>query len=295
VTQPPVPIPTKPAPVPPRPAHFGDRIIPATTWAGHHGVPPLTIALTGDSGDGKTTGALSFPDTLFLVSDPNTGKMLSAGVDFVSIGGTDYPVFEKEILPAIARRDPYFERYRTIVLDSASFLQLDIRDTIPDLDDEKKTRGAYAQLKRDTTEPLRKLTKLAIAPRPGAYVWNVVVTCHLQGMYDTIKTDSRGGTEQRLSHFAPLLEGKARDLFNPYFNTVLLMQSGKVEVPDKGGKAQPPETRYFAYTKSPDTKKFFVKDSVGGPPGRWNRLPPKLDVTDRPLYQALTEAWGFPK
>jgi hypothetical protein len=301
VTKPPPPTPpragvlTTPTGAPPAPLDWRERIIVPS--ADDDGPPALSVQLTGEYGVGKSEGALSFPDCLCILADPNAGRVKSRGVPYVSIAGdADYDAFMRDILPRLEVRDPYFEKYKTIVFDSLSFNQIDVRETVANIDDESRSRGAYAQLKRDTIKPLNILSKLPKAPKKGAYVWNVVVVCHLALYMKEIKSTGTGGkqvTQQIPLGWKPLLEGGSRDLFNGFGDTILVMKKEKVTVGQSNTSPGTQETRYFAYSQEPDAL-YYCKDSVGYG-GKWNQLPPRLDITGKSLYDELTAAWGFPK
>lgn len=275
--------------VPPARLDWRDRLIPPSPVEA--GPPAIVLGLTGDSGDGKTTAALSFPKPLVLHADANDGRLKASGVPYIAIGGGgSFTVFEREILPAIDRRDPWFETFDTIVLDSASFFQMDVREGI-DFEDEKRSRGAYGKLKRDTLEPVRKVVKMAVAPRPGAKVWNVVVTCHRALFMKEIRSTGGQTKTQVPDGYKPLLEGASRDMFNAYFNTVISLRSKKVAAPGLvDGRPAPAQLRFFAQCER--DAEYFAKDSIGGQ-GRYKRLPAEFDWTDCSFYDTLVKLWGM--
>jgi hypothetical protein len=290
------PPPSSPIGAPPGPPiDWRDRIVLPS--ADPTVAPALNVALTGEYGCGKTLGALSFPDPLLIHADRNAGRITASGVPYINIAGDDdYAAFVADVLPRLRGRDREFEKYKTIVYDSLSFNQQDIREGVPFMDDETRTRGAYAQLRRDTLSPLNVLSTLPVAPRQGAYVWNVVVVCHLSLRMKEIRSTGQGGrqiTTQIPLGYQPLLEGNSRELFNGYFNTILVLKKEKVTVGAGGNNPGQQQTRYFAYSQEPDNL-YYTKDSVGYG-GKWNPLPPKLDVTGKSLYDELCAAWGFPK
>lgn len=282
------------------PTDFRDRIIyphrPEDGVPGDDFTSRLVVTLAGEVASGKTTAAASFPDPLFLLSDPNKARHEAMGVPYLPIGGeSGYRRFAEEILPAINRRDPFFTKFQTIILDTVSFLQFDIRDTIENLDDPKKTRTAYGELKRSTLEPLRVVGKLAVPPKPGAHTWNVVFNVHIGLVYKEI-ADTGSGRERRIpDKYKPLLEGAARDGYGAAMDTSLLIQSEMVQVAEPG-KALRTERRFYAYSQPPPSEATLYStlcyDRVGGK--LWKKLPPRIDITDRSLYEELCRCWGLP-
>lgn len=259
------------------------------------GIPRISVAFIGDYGQGKSFCACSFPDPVVISWDPNRGTAEKMVGQERIIVPESYAQYQREILPAIVNR--LFDEkslgfpVQTIVEDTMSFKFQALAEETPVNPRNKFEK--WQKIKTTARQDTRKLLAITrpLASDPTRPTYNLVGTWHLTKEYE-----ENDDGPSKLIDVVPAFEGGFRDDLPKMFDCVFYCEATHalrknekgVVVTGPDGRAER-EATYFVHTVNPD-QFIRTKESIGGPPGKWNRLPARLDGT----YQSLAKAWGFP-
>lgn len=209
----------------------------------------FSIAYGGESGTGKTTNALSYPEPIRgIYADVNKATVIgeiNKGRDIVLTTLTAWREYEDLFVPAVENR--LFD-CATIVVDTLDFLSNMMWESIQG-GREKLTIPMFGvglnKLLRTTERMIRSTQYI-----PGKPTYNVVFTYHIS------ETTGEDGALQKVT---PAVMGKAKDIISSCFDTCLLCDVRQVSTTSKDDTGK---------TITEYRKEFFVHTA---PPTRFHK------------------------
>lgn len=278
--------------------------------------PKYTLLLNGLFGSGKTLQAHSFPkcytlsvdpDGLEVLRQPRNAAFLSNLVWFEELnadGKNDLKALFKEGAKADERTSLYGclqhaaemagkGEVETLVIDGGTYLVGLLWDKINQLEEIRSGNTGNVdrqQMYNSLGIQLQRLFAASILTTATRAHLNVVITFHLKReSEETIQGISKQGNRARKltldSDLAIAIEGGFRNKIEGLFGGSLYLERKLIKKPIEG---EPGKTRNIvSYGAICDLSTGF--NTVVTAKSRWG-LPPRLDLNNQTLYEALTNA-----